>query len=123
MNCVQSRFVTACSYKDNSRSIKIERLRAADCSLAASRPTALNLFPNYMELNESVASYVMYLKFAHEILGSMGRYNNVTGSWCYKTFVYSFVHECQQWIVVTIHVQQPHLHNTTKSIPFIFVTN
>jgi len=35
----------------------------------------------------------MYLKLGDEVLGSLGRDNNVTGSWCNETFIYSIVHE------------------------------
>lgn len=50
-----------------------------------------------------------YLKLGNEVLGSLGRDNNVTGSGCNETLVYSIVHEWQQRVVVAINVQQPHL--------------
>lgn len=34
-----------------------------------------------------------YLELAHEFMGSVGRHDNVTGSWCYETFIYSVVYE------------------------------
>lgn len=77
----------------------------------------------YDDENNNWIEKCTYFKFGHEVLGSMGRYNNVTGSWCYKTFINSIVHECQQWIVVTIHVQQPHLYSLFTTFYSHFYSN
>jgi hypothetical protein len=66
-------------------------------------------------------SYQFYLQLLNKLLWSRGRYNYMARTWANEVFLYSFVDEWQQGVVVSIHIQQPHLQEWLFNTIFIII--